>query len=104
MTVLNDLVHILLCREDHEYDMMKFPTRDSSKCYYYLECDISGGETMPDHMKWQMMTNKIKNSLGFSSDEETLEFIKELIRISQSVHNLSDGNPIRLQFIQSILN
>jgi hypothetical protein len=100
---LVDLLHILLCQEDHEYDMMKFPTRDESKCYYYLECDISGGHDMPDHLKWLTITHKLKLSLGFSSDEDTLEFVKEIVRISKRIRDLSDSDSIKEQFIKSIL-
>jgi len=102
-TPLVDLLHILLCQEDHEYDMMKIPTRDSSKCYYYLESDISGGYEMPDHVKWLTITHNLTNSLGFKDDTETLEFVKEIVRISKRIRDLGNGDNLKEKFIKSIL-
>ena len=104
-TPLVDLLHILLCQEDHEYDMMKIPTRDmpDSKCYYYLESDISGGDDMYDHLKWLRMTHTLKLTLRFQSDDETLEFVKEIVRISKRIRDLGDGDNIKEKFIKSIL-
>lgn len=102
-TPLVDLLHILLCQEDHEYDMMKIPIRDESKCYYYLESDISGGSEMPDHLKWLTITHKLGLSLGFQDDNETLEFVKEIVRISKRIRDLGDSDELKEKFIKSIL-
>lgn len=103
MKVLIDILHILLCHKQHSYNMMELANRSEKDCYYYLENDISDGNLMPDHATWEVITEKVKISLGFETDEETLEFIREIIRLSQEIQELSNGNNLRLQFIQSIL-
>ena len=98
MKALVDLLHILLCQQEHTYDVMKITTRHSNDCYcyFYIENDISGGELMPDHLQWK--------EISLKSDEEAINFLRDLIKLSQDSKKLSGGNINRLQFIQSILS
>ena len=106
MKALIDLLHILLCQQEHTYDVMRITTRspNDSYCYFYIENDIAGGELMPDHLHWKSITDKFKTSLSLRSDEEAINFLRDLIKLSQDSKKLSDGNINRLQFIQSILS
>lgn len=104
MKTLNDLLHIMLCKKPHVYDMMLFVHRQDGKCYYYLENDIAEGDTMPDHERWKKITSNLKASLGLTTDEEALEFVKEAVRLIQSINELSAGNDNKKAFILSILN
>jgi hypothetical protein len=106
MKALIDLLHILLCQQEHTYDVMRITTRQphDSYCYFYIENDIADGESMPDHVQWKSITDKFKTSLSLRSDEEAINFLRDLIKLSQDSKKLSGGNINRLQFIQSILS
>lgn len=103
MNQLIDILHILLCTNPHIYDMLKISNRQPGFCYYYLESDISDGDTMPDHIKWEEITTNFKTSLSLSTDEEALEFIKQAIKISQEIKTLTGGNQDRFTFIAGLL-
>ena len=103
MKTLHDLIHLLLCKKNHVYDMMLFVDRRTDKCYYYLEDDIAGGEDMPDHQEWARVSHNLLDLLDMQSEEEVLEFVKETIRIAQSINELAEGNPNKLGFIKTIL-
>lgn len=103
MSTLSDILHILLCQEPHIYDMMQIVERKNSNCYYYLESDIADGDTMPDHIKWDKLVKTFCNSLNLS-EQEAMEFVKEVLRVSQEVRDLAQGNPDKLNFIINILS
>jgi hypothetical protein len=83
---------------------MLFVSRKEDKCYYYLENDIAGGEDMHDHEQWKKITSNFKASLGITTDEEALEFVKDAVRIVQNINELADSNDNKKAFILSILN
>lgn len=103
MKELTDLLHLLMCQRVHETDMMKFADRAQSKCYYYLEGDIAGGDQMPDHIEWHDVTNRFIASLEFSSKDEALAFVKECILQSQEIRSLTENHSMRIEFLLSLL-
>jgi len=103
MKVLIDLLHLLLCQKAHEHDMLKLSEGRPEVCYYYLECDISGGEEMADHLEWASTSNHFKSAMGFSTTEEALEFVKEGISITQDIRTLVGDNKLKLDFLMSLL-
>lgn len=100
---LIDIVHIILCRLPHIYDMMEISNRKDNLCYYYLECDISECDSMPDHIKWLNVIRQLKESLQIKSDQELLDFIKKSIQMSQELRELIQGNEFRLEFIKGLI-
>jgi hypothetical protein len=103
MRPLIDLLHILLCKKHHVYDMMKLHSRCEGSCYYYLECDVAGGETLPDHLEWEAFSEDFKLALELSSDKEALDFVKDSIKLSQEIRKLTEENGGRLDFIRGLL-
>jgi hypothetical protein len=103
MKPLVDLLHIILCNSPHCYNMIEIKSRQTNICYYYLENDIAEGDTMEDHVKWEMIANSFKTQLGFNSDEETLEFVRSVIKLSQEFKKLTSDNPKRSDFIKLIM-
>lgn len=105
MKALTDMLHILLCQQNHTYDVMRIGSRtaDDGLCYFYLENDIAGGDLMPDHLQWKGITEKFKTSLSLRSDEEALNFIRDTIKLIQDIKTLSNGDRNKLQFIQSLI-
>jgi len=103
MKTLTDMLHLLLCKKSHIYDMMKITERESNYCYYYLENDISGGDDMEDHLEWLSIVRNFKSALNLTSDEQALEFIKKVIEISRSIQELSNGDDAKIHFIMSII-
>jgi hypothetical protein len=83
--------------------MMRLHERREKLCYYYLECDIAGGEGMPDHEDWIATADQFKKALGFNSDAEALAFVKKSIFISQEVRALTGGNSLKIDFLMSLL-
>jgi len=100
---LPDIIHIILCRDHHVYDMLKLSPRLPNHCYYYLEHDIAEGDSMPDHLRWQGIVEKLKESLHLSTDSEAIELIRKAITISQELRELVDGNDYRLEFIKGLI-
>lgn len=103
MKELQDLLHLLMCQRVHETDMLKLSERSQSKCYYYLESDIAGGDEMPDHAEWYSVTNRFIASLEFSSKDETLRFVKECILQSQEIRSLTENHSMRIEFLLTLL-
>ncbi len=103
MSQLTDIIHLLICTNPHEYDMVKIKDRTPCWCYYYLEHDIAEGQSMPDHVYWQELTVKLKTSLALNSDKEAMEFIRSAIKISQELKVLIGTNEARLNFIKGLL-
>lgn len=104
MNPLVDLLHLLMCQQTHSYDMMDITNRQPHMCYYYLEKDIAGGESMPHHKEWIKVTENFKTTLNFKSDKECLEFVKEVVQIVQKISQLSGGCPQKASFIKTLLN
>lgn len=104
MNPLSDLLHILLCKKIHIYDMIELHNRVNGKCYYYLECDIADGEDLPDHIEWEAFSKDFKIALELSSDKEALEFIKKSITLGQEIRRLIQENSGRLDFIRGLIN
>ena len=102
MKQLTDLLHILLCDKVHVYDMMSLRDRIKDNCYYYLECDIAEGDTMPDHIEWKEFTSAFKSALEFNDDEEVLDFIRKAVKMSQEFQVLSSSNSHRATFIKNL--
>ena len=103
MSQLTDIIHLLICRSPHEYDMLNIKHRVQGCCYYYLEHDIAEGQSMPDHIQWTGITAKLKTSLALGSDKEAMEFIRSAIKISQELKGLIGVNEARLNFIKGLL-
>jgi len=104
MKQLIDLLHILQCRKNHESDMARAFERLENVCYYYLENDIADGEGMEDHTIWTQNVEKFKIAMNLGSDQETMDFIRDCIKISHQIHSLSSGSKYRVDFIKSLLN
>jgi len=102
MKQLTDLLHILLCNKVHVYDIMGLRNRIEGQCYYYLECDIAEGDTMPDHTEWEKFTSAFKSALEFNDDEEVLDFIRKAVKMSQEFQVLSSSNNHRATFIKNL--
>lgn len=103
MSDLTSLLHLLLCQEQHLYDMMKLKTRHDGICYFYLEEQIASKDPMPDHAKWETVTTKFKSSLNLKSDEEAVEFIRSCIKVSADLRELVDNNENRMNFIHKLI-
>lgn len=103
MRPLIDLLHILLCKKHHVYDMMRLRDCHEGECYYYLECDIADGHLMADHQEWKDFAGDFKMALELDSDEEALNFIRGSIRLSQEIKRLVGENNGRLDFIKGLL-
>ena len=103
MKAYTDLLHLLMCQKAHETDMLKLSDRSPQRCYYYLEKDISGGDTFPDHEEWKEVARRFTLSMGFKSEEETLAFIRETITITQKLRELVGDNSLKMDFIFSLL-
>lgn len=103
MKTLVDILHILLCKNPHIYDMMLLMDRDETSCYYYLENDISECETLPDHIKWLEISEQFKTHLNLSSDEEAVEFVKQAIELGKQLRELSGENSDRMNFILELM-
>jgi len=103
MTKLPGLLHLLLCQEQHLYDMMKLQHRHDGICYFYLEEQITTEKPMPDHVKWDLISEKFKSSLNLKSDEEAVEFIRQVIKMSAELRELIDGSENRLKFVNQLL-
>jgi len=104
MKQLTDLLHILQCRKNHETDMTHAFDKADGVCYYYLENDIAEGDKMEDHQIWSKNVEKFKLVMNLGSDRETMDFIRDCIKISHQIHSLSTGNKYRVDFIRSLLN
>lgn len=99
---LIELLHLLTCKEQHLYDMMKIRDRHDGICYFYLEARIES-DNKPDYDKWEKLVENFKNSLNLGSDEEALEFIKQCITVSKDLGMLVENNENRLMFIHQLL-
>lgn len=104
MKPLVDLLHLLLCQQPHSYDMMDIASRKTGVCYYYLEADIAGGDSMPDHREWSKVAENFKSSLNFKSDAECLNFVKEVVQVAQKIRQLSGDCPQKAAFIKTLLS
>lgn len=58
---------------------------------------------MPDHVKWDLISEKFKSSLNLKSDEEAVEFIRQVIKMSAELRELIDGSENRLKFVNQLL-
>ena len=103
MNELTDLLHLILCQDQHLYDMMKLKDRHEGICYFYLEEQIASDKPMEDHVRWKEVTEKFKSSLNLQSDEEAIEFIKQCIKVSADLRELVYDNENRLNFIHRLL-
>ena len=103
MKQLVNLVHLLLCQEQHLYDMLKVNDRHDGICYFYLEEQIASDNPMDGHVKWEKVTENFKNSLNLETDEEALEFLRRILSMTQELGELVDGNENRLNFITQLL-
>lgn len=104
MKSLTDLLHILLCTKNHASDMMAILDRKDGVCYYYLENDIADGESMSDHTLWKSNIEKFSISMSFKDEQEALEFVQEVIKISHQIQSLANGDKGRLAFIKNLIN
>ena len=103
MKTLVDMLHILLCKTPHDYDIMHFDERVRGHCYYYLEHDVADCESLPDHIKWSDISEQFKSHLDLTSDEEALSFIKKSLSISKDLRDLVGTNRDRMDFIRGLL-
>lgn len=103
MKPLIDILHILLCNKRHEYNMVKVVDRNPQVCYYYLESDIAECDTLPDHKEWQGMADNFKVAMDCETEEEALEFVKDVMKLSQEFNRMAGGHRLRKEFIQSLL-
>ena len=103
MKKLIDLLHTLLCDKQHISDIMKINDRYMDCCYYYLENDIAGGQSMADHVRWHQNYEGFKLAMALNNDADTEKFLKESIEISQKIRSVSASNEERLAFIKSLL-
>lgn len=103
MKQLTDLIHLLLCQEAHIYDMMKINDRHDGICYFYLEDQVASDGHQTDHVKWDKIVSNFKNSLNLKSDEEALEFLRQVLSMTQKLGELVDGKENRLNFITQLL-
>ncbi len=104
MDQLSELLHLLLCKERHIYDMMKLDPRLEGMCYYYLEANIASEIPQPDQARWVDIKEKFKGSLEFSSDQEALEFVKKVLQLSMDLNELISGNHARMSFVRELLS
>lgn len=103
MSTLVDTLHIFLCKTPHSYDMLDLMDRKSGLCYYYLEHDIAECDTMPDHIRWQEVTEQFKKHLNLTSDQEAVEFIKRAIKLAGELRQLVGDNKDRLEFVKEVI-
>lgn len=103
MKQLTDLIHLLLCQEQHIYDMMKVKDRHDGICYFYLEEQIASDSPQCDHVKWEKIVENFKNSLDLKSDDEALEFLREVLSMTQKLGALVNRKENRLNFIMELL-
>jgi len=103
MKALVDLLHLLLCTSVHSYEMLDIVDRKPDICYFYLENDIAEGYEMEDHLKWRVILENFKCDLDLATDQETLNFIRDSIKLTQEYKSLVEGNSRRTNFIQSLI-
>ena len=104
MKELADLLHLITCPKPHPTDVTSILSRDEDLCYYYLEADIAEGQTMPDHILWRSKVERFKIEMAFTTDEQAIHFIREILKLSHHLYELIEGNKGRRKFIITILN
>lgn len=103
MSQLIDLIHALLCKNTHTYDMLEMLNRVEGTCYYYLESDAEHPEKQPDHINWNIVTEHLKDELALSTDEDALTFIVTALRAIQDIRKVTGTNKKRIKFIKKLM-
>lgn len=104
MKELTDLLHLLTCDLPHATDPTSILNRKENTCYYYLECDIAEGQTMPDHVLWEGRAERFKIAMGFKTNEATLAFVRDCININHEIAKVASGLEARKEFIRVLIN
>ena len=103
MRELQELLHLLCCTRPHAMKMEDILNRHEEICYFYIERDIAGGEELPDHIEWELEVSKFKNAMGFVSEEATLDFIRDCIKLSHEIYKVTSGLEDRELFLRSLV-
>lgn len=91
--ILVETIHTLLCDREHSPEMLDLlkEDKDETKCYYYLEKNITEHWNMKDHSYWKDQADKIKVDLRASSPDDALRSIYKLLDLLEKVGELSTG-------------
>ena len=103
MRELQELLHLLCCTRPHAMSMEDILNRKEDVCYFYIEHDIAGGNELPDHLEWELEVSKFKNAMGFVSEEATLDFIRDCIKLSHEIYKVTSGLEDRELFLRSLI-
>lgn len=103
MRELQELLHLLCCTKPHAMNMEDILDRDENVCYFYVERDIAGGDGLPNHLEWEMEVAKFKNSMGFMTEEATLDFIRDCIKLSHEIYKVTSGLEERELFLRALV-
>lgn len=103
MRELQELLHLLCCTKPHAMQMEDILDRKDDVCYFYIERDIAQGHELPDHLEWEMEVSKFQNSMGFMTDEATLDFIRDCIKLSHEIYRVTSGLDERELFLRSLV-
>ena len=103
MRELRELLHLLCCTKPHTMEIEDILDRKEDTCYFYVERDIAGGEELPDHLEWELEVSKFKNAMGFVSEEATLDFIRDCIKLSHEIYKVTSGLEDRELFLRSLV-
>jgi len=102
MRELQELLHLLCCPRPHAMKMEDILNRKEDVCYFYIERDIAGGEGLPNHLEWELEVSKFKNAMGFTTEEATLDFIRDCIKLSHEIYKVTSGLEDRELFLRSL--
>lgn len=104
MKDLIDLLHLITCNLPHSYNPEDILNRKEGHCYYYIEMNMANSSELPDHIIWEDKTEKFKFAMGFTSDEATLDFLRDCLQISHEISKVTSGIIGRRVFIKTINN
>jgi len=103
MRELQELLHLLCCTKPHATNMEDILDRKDGICYFYIERDMAIDEDLPNHIEWEMEVAKFKNSMGFKTEEATLDFIRDCIKLSHEIYKVTSGLEDREVFLHSLI-
>ena len=104
MKELIDLLHLLTCPLPHAHNPEDILNRREGICYYWIEDGMAEGLELPDHILWEDRAEKFKFSMGFTTNEATLAFIRDCIELNHQVSKITCGIEGRRSFIKMTLD
>lgn len=93
LETLIETLHTLLCDKSHAGKMEDLIRRgrENSRCYYYLEKNLTERWELADHVFWKEEAEKLMLDLRASTAEEALRSIYKILDLIEKVNQLNEN-------------